>query len=66
MLDSIKFQRRLQFYILLMGLKSKFPNRPQKGWISEIRSLLLMTTAQLANRIGVAQSVMGSFEKLER
>ena len=63
---DIKHYRRSQVDRTLGELKGKLPVRPKTGWIAEIRSLLLMTTAELARRIGVAQSVASNFEKSER
>ena len=39
--------------------------RPSKGWIKAIREALGMTTAQLAQRIGVSQSRAVEIEKAE-
>lgn len=64
--QDMKHYRRSQLDKSFAELKGKLPAHPKKGWISEIRSLLLMTTAQLARRIGVAQSVASNFEKSER
>jgi len=63
---DIKHNRRAQLDRMFMDLRVKLPARPKNGWIAEVRSLLLMTTAQLAGRIGVAQSVVSNFEKSER
>ena len=64
--SDIKHYRRSQLDLSLTALGDKLPMLPKKGWIAEIRSLLLMTTTQLAQRIGVAQSVVSNFEKSER
>lgn len=64
--QDIKHVRRSQLDRAFVELVGRLPTRPKKGWIAEIRSLLLMTTAQLARRIGVAQSVVSNFEKSER
>ena len=63
---DIKYNRRDQLDLIFAELKNKLPAIPKKGWIAEIRSLLLMTTTQLARRVGVAQSVVSNFEKSER
>ena len=63
---DIKHYQRSQLDRTLNELKKNLPTIPKKGWITEIRSLLFMTTAQLARRIGVAQSVVSNFEKSER
>lgn len=63
---DIKHNRRYQLDRKFAEIKDKFPTRPKNGWIAEIRSLLLMTTAQLGRRVGVAQSVISNFEKSER
>lgn len=63
---DLKQYRRSQLDRTFTELKGKIPARPKKGWIAEIRCLLLMTTVQLARRIGVAQSVVSNFEKSER
>lgn len=39
---------------------------PKVGWIAQIRKSLLMTTAQLARRLGIPQSNVSIFEKAER
>lgn len=66
--SDIKHYRRAQLDRTFAALKegNKLPSNPKKGWIAEVRTLLLMTTAQLARRIGVAQSVVSNFEKSER
>lgn len=63
---DIKASRRKQLDKVFLELKENIPLRPKNGWIAEIRTLLLMTTAQLAHRIGVAQSVVSNFEISER
>lgn len=63
---DLKHYRRSQLDSTFKELKKGLPPRPKKGWIAEVRSLLLMTTAQLARRVGVAQSVVSNFEKSER
>lgn len=40
--------------------------RPPRGWIKAIREALGMTTAQLAQRIGVSQSRAFTIEKAEK
>lgn len=65
-LRDIKHVRRSQLDREFAELKVRLPSRPKQGWIAEIRSLLMMTTAQLARRIGVSQSVVSNFEKSER
>jgi DNA-binding Xre family transcriptional regulator len=47
-------------------LSRLIPPRPRDGWIAEIRSLLLMTSSQLARRVGVSQSVISNLQKSER
>ncbi len=64
--EDIKHHRRSQLDQTFTELKGRLPTCPKKGWIAEVRSLLLMTTAQLARRIGVAQSVASNFERSER
>ncbi len=64
--SDIKHYRRAQLDRAFEQLKGKLPVLPKRGWIAEIRSLLLMTTTQLARRIGVSQSVISNFEKSER
>lgn len=64
--SDLKYNRRAQLDRLLGELRGKIPVRPKTGWIAEIRSALQMTTAQLARRVGVAQSVVSNFEKSER
>lgn len=41
------------------------PHRPTVGWIHTIRKTLGMTTRQLAERLGVAQSTVVALEKSE-
>ena len=65
-LEDIKHDRRSQLDRTFQELKGRLPAHPKTGWIAEIRTLLLMTTAQLARRIGIAQSVVSNFEKSER
>ena len=40
--------------------------RPSKGWVRAIRDALGMTTAQLARRMGIAQSRVSRIEEAER
>lgn len=40
--------------------------RPPRGWIKAIREALGMTTAQLAQRIGVSQPRVAAIEKAEK
>ena len=63
---DLKHNRRAQLDRLFQTLKGQLSPRPKKGWIAEIRTLLMMTTYQLARRVGVAQSVISNFEKSER
>ncbi|MCB0339240.1 MAG: helix-turn-helix domain-containing protein [Bdellovibrionales bacterium] len=65
---DIKHSRREQLDRAFAALNESklLPSIPKKGWIAEVRTLLLMTTAQLARRVGVAQSVISNFEKSER
>ena len=39
---------------------------PKKGWIKEMRTILLMSSKKLAERVGVAPSGISLFEKRER
>ena len=66
--SDIKHYRRVQLDRDFAALKESklLPSNPKNGWIAELRTLLLMTTAQLARRIGIAQSVVSNFEKSER
>jgi len=66
--SDIKHYQRAQLDRAFAALKKSelLPALPKNGWIAEVRTLLLMTTAQLARRIGVAQSVVSNFEKSER
>jgi predicted DNA-binding mobile mystery protein A len=41
-------------------------NRPPRGWVKAIREALGMTTAQLAQRIGVSQPRVVAIEKAEK
>ena len=41
------------------------PSRPRTGWIQAIRTTLGMTTRQLGERLGVAQSTVVALEKSE-
>ena len=63
---DINHYRRAQLDRALEIFKGRIPPRPKNGWIAEVRTLLHMTTAQLARRIGVSQSVVSNFEKSER
>jgi predicted DNA-binding mobile mystery protein A len=50
----------------LAGLRPLAKNvRPPKGWLRAVRDALGMTTAQLANRIGVTQPRIIELEKAE-
>jgi len=45
------------------ALKDKvieLPPRPKNGWIAEFRKALLMTSAQLAKRLGIDRSTVKS------
>jgi predicted DNA-binding mobile mystery protein A len=42
-----------------------FPDPPRQGWIKAVRESLLMTSAQLAERLAVAQPVVTNMEKRE-
>lgn len=50
---------------ILKNAGSDIPAMPKKGWISEIRTSLLMTSKQLAKRLGVSQSVVSRLESSE-
>ena len=63
---DLKHNRRIQLDRTYKFWKEQLSPRPKKGWIAEIRTLLMMTTSQLARRVGVAQSVISNFEKSER
>jgi predicted DNA-binding mobile mystery protein A len=66
MKPDIKHQRRSQLDKVLANCSSTLPANPKRGWIAEIRDLLQMTSAQLARRLGVTQSVVSALEKSER
>lgn len=46
-------------------LHIQVPSRPRTGWIHAIRTTLGMTTRQLAERLGSAQSTIVALEKSE-
>ena len=62
---EILHKRREQLDRHFEGLKKSIPAAPKGGWIREIRKALMMTTTQLAKRLGVAQSNVSIFEKSE-
>jgi predicted DNA-binding mobile mystery protein A len=47
-------------------LRDNLPRQPKKGWIHEIRTALMMTSAQLGKRMGLVQSSIISLEKSEQ
>lgn len=57
--------RRRQLDDGIKAIKNILPIIPQKGWIAEIRSLLGITSTQLAKRIGISQASLSSLEKSE-
>ena len=65
-MNSISLSRRRHVSSVLLGLKEYLPQKPKKGWISEIRSLLMLSTRQLAERVGVNQSTISHLESAER
>ena len=57
---------RRQFDIAIeKGLAAKLPKRPARGWVAAIRSVLGMTTRQLAARHGIRQPSLLALEKSE-
>lgn len=52
-----------RLFSTLTGLRSL--QRPQRGWIYEIRNSLGMSAAQLAARMGVRQSTVAKMERTE-
>lgn len=65
MTKSNKTLRREQLDIRLNGLAGIIPSRPRAGWINEIRTALLLTSKQLAQRLGVEQSTVTRLEQSE-
>ena len=64
---EIKHSRRRQLDKAFNELKKfALPALPKNGWIAEVRTLLQMTSSQLAQRVGVSQPVISLFEKSER
>ena len=50
---------------VLAEASKAIPHAPKKGWISEIRSCLLINTVQLAKLLGVGPSVVSRLESSE-
>lgn len=59
------FLRREQLDPKLGQLRDLIPSRPKSGWIAEIRKALVMTTTQLAKRVGIDQSTLSRLERSE-
>jgi len=65
LIDQMDF-KKLRLEQLDEALKPvRVPPRPRTGWIHTIRTSLGMTTRQLAERLGVAQSTVVALEKSE-
>lgn len=60
-----KSLRREQLDTRLKGLAEIIPSRPRAGWINEIRTALMLTSKQLARRLGVEQSTVTRLEQSE-
>lgn len=58
--------KRQQLDRYIDEIRWKLRDIPKTGWIAAIRNALLMTTAQLAKRMGIPQSNVSIFEKAER
>lgn len=50
----------------LRALEGLLIERPKRGWIHEVRSLLGMRAEQLAARLGISQASVSNLEKAER
>lgn len=57
--------RRQQLDSNLLNLGSSLPLAPKSGWTAEIRKALLITTTQLARRLGLNQSTVSRLERSE-
>lgn len=57
--------RRVQLDSSLRALSTQIQPRPKSGWIAEIRKALVMTSAQLAKKLGIDQSTLSRLEKSE-
>lgn len=57
--------RRTQLDSSLQALITQIQPRPKSGWIAEIRKALMMTSVQLAKRLGIDQSTLSRLEKSE-
>lgn len=58
--------KKLQLEQLTEALRDvRVPSRPRTGWVQAIRTTLGMTTRQLAQRLGIAQSTVVALEKSE-
>ena len=57
--------RRRQLDTTVIPLATQIPPRPKTGWISEIRRALMLTTTQLAKRVGIDQSTASRLEQSE-
>jgi len=64
--NDITSTRRRQISATLVGLRMNIPQMPKKGWISEVRSALMLSTKQLANRLKLTQSTISHLEAAER
>ena len=65
MTNDLKHLRRATLDRAFSKLRKHLVPLPRHGWIHEIRTLLGMTTSQLAKRIGSSQSSVSLFEKSE-
>ena len=57
--------RRIQIDNSLENLGTSIPPIPRSGWISEIRKALMLSTNQLAKKLGVTQSTVTRMEQSE-
>jgi predicted DNA-binding mobile mystery protein A len=62
--DRATARRQLDKRLSLLQ-NAEFFARPQRGWLKAIREALGMTTAQMARRLGVAQSRAVTIEQAE-
>ena len=65
-IDKTTVLSRMHLDSHFAAVKDRLRPPPKRGWIAEIRTALLMTTAQLARRLKIPQSNVSIFEKAER
>ena len=63
--DRILARRQLDKRLNILSYSDAF-KRPPRGWVKAIREALGMTTAQLAQKIGVSQPGAVAIEKAEK